>query len=57
MHPQIFSAVVMRKSVDMRRFAPLWVAAAGVFAVSGCAPQFQTQVVGPPPAVAGPPRG
>ena len=36
MHPQIFSAAVMRKSVDMRRFArtQLWVAAAGVFAVT-----------------------
>ena len=46
MHPQIFSAVVMRKSVDMRRFAhtQLWVAAAGVIAVTGCAPQFQTQI-------------
>jgi len=57
MHPQIFSAVVMRKSVDMRRFAHtrLWVAAAGVIAVTGCAPQFQTQIVGRTTAVAGPP--
>ncbi len=57
MHPQIFSAVVMRKSVDMRRFAhtQVWVAAAGVIAVTGCAPQFQTQIVGRTTAVAGPP--
>ena len=57
MHPQIFSAVVMRKSVDMRRFThtQLWVAAAGLFAVTGCAPQFQTQIVGRTTAVAAPP--
>jgi len=57
MHPQIFSAVVMRKSVDMRRFvrAQVWVAAMSVWTVTGCAPQFQTQIVGRTTAVAGPP--
>ena len=47
MHPQIFSTVVTRRSVDMRRFArAAAVAAAGVIAVTGCAPQLQTQIVG-----------
>jgi len=47
----------MRKSVDMRRFvrAQVWVAAMSVWTVTGCAPQFQTQIVGRTTAVAGPP--
>ena len=46
MHPQIFSTAVMRKGL---------VAIAGVFAVTGCAPQLQTQIIGRTTAVAGPP--
>src|SRR5262245_7787779 len=63
MHPQIFSMALMRKPVDSHRFsrARAVLVAAGVFAVmgglasAGCAPQFQTQLIGQSTTVAGPP--
>src|SRR5262245_21413849 len=48
----------MRKPVTGHRFAvAVLLAAAGVAAVTGCAPQFQTQLVGQSTMVAGPPTG
>ena len=48
MHPQIFSQVVMGKR------AQALIVAAGVLTVTGCAPQFQTQLIGQTTTVAGP---
>jgi hypothetical protein len=55
MHPQIFSTVVTRKSVRGITCAIGFAASVGVVAITGCAPQFQTQLIGQTTTVAGPP--
>ena len=57
MHPQIFSTVVMRRRASRSCFTrtQVFLAAAGVLTVTGCAPQFQTQLLGQTTTVAGPP--
>src|SRR5262245_28880734 len=54
MHPQIFSAFVTRKAVRGITCA-MGFATVGVLAATGCAPQFQTQLIGQTTIVAGPP--
>ena len=56
MHPQIFSTVVTRKPVRGITSAIRFAASVGVVALTGCAPQFQTQLIGQTTTVAGPPR-
>jgi hypothetical protein len=53
---QIFSKVRMRRRVSRGRFAGVrsLVLGAGVLCVGGCAPQFQTQLIGQTTTVAGP---
>ena len=56
MHPQIFSTVVTRKPVRGITSATRFAASVGMVALAGCAPQFQTQLIGQTTTVAGPPR-
>ncbi|HXT99963.1 MAG TPA: hypothetical protein VN903_03170 [Polyangia bacterium] len=55
MHAQIFSSFVTRKPVRGITCAMWFVMAAGAVAVGGCAPQFQTQLIGQTTTIAGPP--
>src|SRR5262249_27530280 len=62
MHPQIFSALVTRRTGNARGFGratwtalAMWIATA-VTLVTGCGPQLQTQIVGRSTAFAGPPN-
>src|SRR3954471_1913314 len=56
MRPQIFSTDVTRKRVRGITRAMGFAASVGVVVVAGCAPQFQTQLIGQTTTVAGPPR-
>jgi hypothetical protein len=55
MNPQIFSAAVTRKAVCGITRAVGFAASVGAIAATGCAPQFQTQLIGQSTTVAGPP--
>src|SRR4051794_4627130 len=58
MHPQIFSLFVIRRPEQARQVggaASSLIALAIGIAVTGCAPQLQTQIVGRTTAIAGPP--
>src|SRR3954452_16252422 len=54
MHPQILSTVVTRKPMRGLACAMTFAVSVGVVAVTGCAPQFQTQLIGQTTTVAGP---
>ena len=56
MRPQIFLRDVTRKPVRGITRAMGFAASVGVVALAGCAPQFQTQLIGQTTTVAGPPR-